>query len=311
MTGADVLDRVGVVVVTYRSAAHIGACLAALPHAALAAVVVVDNASPDDTVEVVRGLRLPVELIEQGNVGFGGGCNAGWRHLADRCDWVLLLNPDAVITTTDLEVLVARARSRPRLGLVAPRLTHDGAAAFTSGRHPTLLTELRPLLPGLLGRLLPQRRTPVDLLVDGPVDYVEGAVVLARTATLAEVDGFDETFFLAFEELDLARRMQRAGWTVEVCTAATAEHVGGASRSREDFGGVDHPTRSLVHLLATSRGPRAAAVWVTAARASWWLRVRTGRMPPGERDLRLHALRTPLVAGEGSWSFRPARPGRR
>jgi N-acetylglucosaminyl-diphospho-decaprenol L-rhamnosyltransferase len=291
------LAAVGVVVVTYRSAGHLPSCLGPLPFDELGAVVVVDNASPDDSVAVAR--RYPVEVVEQANVGFGGGCNTGWRHLAQRCEWVLFLNPDAVIEEASLRALVSYAQGRPRLGLVAPRLTAHGRPSWTSGRLPTLATEVRPLLPAPLSRVLPARRTAVDEVRDGPAGYVEGAVMLARVAALEEVGGFDETYFLAFEEIDLAKRLALAGWSVEVCTAATAEHVGGASRSQDDFGGVDHPTRSLLHYLSTWRGARAAWVWAGAARAGWWLRVRTGRMAEGERRLRLHGLATPLVPGEG------------
>ncbi|MDP3713000.1 MAG: glycosyltransferase family 2 protein [Mycobacteriales bacterium] len=296
------LAPVGVVVVAYRSAEYLPACLAPLPRDELAGVVVVDNGSPDRSAAVAR--LLGAEVLEQGNVGFGAGCNTGWRHLAGRCEWVLLLNPDAVIDAKALRALLAYASARPRLGLVAPRLTANARPSWSSGRLPTLATELRPLLPAPVGRLLPARRTPVDEVRDGPVGYVEGAVMLARVAALDAVGGFDETYFLAYEEIDLAHRMALAGWTVELCATAVAEHVGGASRAQDDFAGVDHPTRSLLHYLATWRGPRAARVWVLAARLSWRLRARTGRMADGELRLRLQGLATPLVPGEGGSRFR-------
>lgn len=282
--------------VAYRSASTIEQCLRPLSGSGVAALVVVDNDSPDDTVAVVEALALPeVEVIRQANVGFGAGCNTGWLALRHRVELVLFLNPDATIDPPDLARLVDWLDAHPDCGLVAPLMTRGGAPAWTCGRPPTVLTETRPLLPAPLGALLPQRRTDPARTVSGPAGYVEGACMLARVEALAQVGGFDETYFLCFEEIDLAQRLRAAGWGVAVETAARAEHAGMVSRGQESYAGVEHQVRSLRHYLQTWRGPRRAALHAALSRASWSVRRRTGRISPGEEQARLLGLRTPLT----------------
>lgn len=294
MSSTSDLSRVGVVIVTYASAGHITGCLDSLVDAGLGAVVVVDNDSPDDTVDVLRRRTDPsLVVVEQGNIGFGGGCNTGARALPPECDLVLFCNPDARIAAQDIGRLVQHLLDDPRRGLVGPRLHCGGSPLTSAGSAPRLLTEVRPLLPGAAGRLLPRRQLPPTADQAVEVGYVEGACMLARRSAFDEVGGFDEGFFLCFEEMDLATRMRDLGWRVELVPEAWAEHCPGQSRSSIPFAGRDHALVSLLRYLQLHEGARAARAYARCARASFWLRVRTGRMPRVDYE----RLRTVLVTG--------------
>jgi len=292
-----VLSRVGVVTVTYASASTIAACLTALPTDALGSVVVVDNSSPDDTVAVVESLALPgVTLVHRPNLGFGAGNNAGVAATPPGIEYVLFLNPDAVIAPGDIERLAAYLDAHPDVAMAGPRLFKNGAPIHSAGRAPTVRSELRPLLPRALGRALPDRRLPPSYAVTGPVGAVEGACMMARRSTLDAVGGFDERFFLFFEELDLARRFAERGWSVHLVAEASAEHLVAASRATTSHGARPELVRSEAKFLAKWGERGLLRAWPLAARASWWLRARTGRLTPAERAALVEALRDGLTS---------------
>jgi GT2 family glycosyltransferase len=271
---------VGVVIVTYASAADVGHALGGLPTAELARVVVVDNASPDDTVAVVRALDLPnVEIVEQDNLGFGAGNDAGRARLPGTAEFVLFLNPDCVLAPGDLARLVDYLDTHEKCALVGPALhDSDGAARTPGGRLPTLRTELRPLLPAFVGGLMQRRQLAGAPLQSGPVGYVEGACMLVRLAAYDAVAGFDDRYFLCFEEMDLAHRLADAGWTVDVCAEATATHAAQRSRAQVARFSLYHQFRSQRLYLERWYGTAVANRYARAAGACWSLRRLTGQL---------------------------------
>lgn len=280
---ADPLRAVGVVIVAYRSADVIEGALRPLSGDRLADIVVVDNASPDDTTAVVHELALPrVRVVPQvDNLGFGAGCNRGVASVDPAAELILFLNPDASITTASLEQLVSYLDAHPSCALVAPLLLQGGVPIYSDGRDGTLFTELRPLLPKEIGWVLPQRRRAPSDTRTGPVAYTEGACMLVRRAALSAIGGFDERFFLYFEELDIAHAFRRQGWTVDVCRDVTVEHAVATATSQLPLAGRPVMIGSTVAYLRKWKGERAARAYGVAARLSWRLRVRTGDL---ERD---------------------------
>lgn len=292
------LSRVGVVTVTYASASTIRACLTALPTESLGAVVVVDNSSPDDTVAVIESLGLPgVTLLHRPNRGFGAGNNAGVSALPPGVEHVLFLNPDAVIAPEDIETLAAYLDAHADVAMVGPRLFKNGEPIHSAGHETSVLRDLRPLLPRALGRWLPERRLPPSYAVTGPVGAVEGACMMARVSMLRDVGGFDERFFLFFEELDLARRFRAKGWSVHLVAEARAEHLVAASRSTTSHGARPELVRSLVKYWRKWGDTAELRVYVPVAKASWWLRERTGKLSREERAALVEALTPPPSAG--------------
>lgn len=270
----EALRRVGVVIVTYASARTIERTLDALPLDGLGGLVVVDNASPDDTAAVARASNATV--IQQENLGFGAGNNRGAAEL--ETELLLFLNPDAVLYAEDLERLVAHLDAHPRCAVVGPRVTSGGQPTYAAGDIPSLLSEVRPLLPAPLSRLGPRRRIEPGTESTGPVGYVEGACFVVRREALEAAGGFDPGYFLYFEELELAQRVRRLGLEVHLCAEAVVEHAMGASTSGLAHRGSPHLVTSRIRYLRRWHGERAARTWARCAMLSWSLRSRAGRL---------------------------------
>ena len=228
-------SELAVVVVTYNSAATILACLRSIgTDGVTAEIVVLDNASTDGTVDLIRREFPAVRLIaSSSNAGFGCGCNRAWRET--RAPYVLLLNPDAQLQPGAALALLEFARARPRAGLVGPRLLNpDGTLQHSCFRFPNL----RMVQTGLFFDL------PIDSPRNGrypeadyewarPVEHLLGACLLVRRAAVEQIGLLDEGFFMYFEETDLCYRMQAAGWQNWYTPSATALHVGAHSTSRD------------------------------------------------------------------------------
>jgi hypothetical protein len=198
-------------------------------------VIVVDNASSDDSLGSVRD--LPAELVAlDENGGFAHGCNEGWRR--GGAPYVLFLNPDARIEPAGLARLVKVLEGNERAGLVAPRLVNDhGGLEYSQRRFPRLRSTYSRAL--FLHRLFPMSswsdevvRNPERYEEPGSTEWVAGACVLVRRDVLERIGGWDESFFLYCEDIDLCKRIQTAGFEVRYEPSAVAVHIGGMSAPR-------------------------------------------------------------------------------
>jgi GT2 family glycosyltransferase len=201
--------RVTIVTVTWRSAATIGGFLASCP--ADLPVVVVDNASPDETPATVQAQRPDAQLIQnERNLGFGAGCNRGLE--AVRTEFALLANPDSRLSAAAIAALVGAADLHPGHVLVAPILLDEAGGPIRSWdaaqRRRRLLRRDRGAEPWPEGRFC--------------AAFASGACLLIRTEARLR---FDETFFLFYEDDDLCARA--GGVLIE--PAARVAHAGGKS----------------------------------------------------------------------------------
>jgi N-acetylglucosaminyl-diphospho-decaprenol L-rhamnosyltransferase len=272
--------EVSAVVVTYNAAPWIERSLDSLRGNA-GEVIVVDNGSTDETLEIVREKFSETRLLEQENRGFGAGNNAGMRVASGR--YFLLLNPDAWLTDGALEKLVAFADEHPEAAVVGPRLLNpDGSLQRSVRGYPTpwrIATEYF-----FLRKLAPRSRALNSLFGAGfdhesvrEVDYLFGACLLVRREAVDSVGGFDEDFFLMSEETDWCYRFRQAGWSVFFYPGAEAYHVVGASLNPARFKDV---VRGHLQFLSKHRGARVAE---RARRVMLWgLRLR-GLLFRGER----------------------------
>ncbi|HVK07981.1 MAG TPA: glycosyltransferase family 2 protein [Gemmataceae bacterium] len=177
-------------------------------------VIVVDNDSPPDPA-AARLRRRPGVALKAfpRNTGFARAANEGCR--LTRGDWVLLLNPDTAVPDGFLDQLDALCRSLdlddPKVGVVGLSLVHgDGSPQASGGPPPTLFRTLTGLvLPRRIRKGRPVRGT--DRVA---VPWVTGCGMLIRRACWADIGGFDESFFLYYEDTDFCRRALAAGWTV-------------------------------------------------------------------------------------------------
>jgi GT2 family glycosyltransferase len=177
--------------------------------------IVVDNASADGTAAAVREeaarAAFPVERVESHvNAGWGAGNNLGVRAAASRCDAVLFLNPDIEVPPEALEALLRGLERHPEAGAAVPWVT-DGAARPLPLARPTF-TPADALLAAFGWRRMRDRRFRRRLrggILRG--GYAEGACLLVRRESLDNVGGFDERFFLFFDDADFSRRLEAHG----------------------------------------------------------------------------------------------------
>ncbi len=196
--------------------------------------IVVDNASADDSVEMVRQAFPQVTLIANSdNRGFTGGNNQG--IVASRGRYVLLLNPDTEVLGDALTRMVAHMNAHPDVGALGPMLLNpDGSVQSSRRRFPTPATAF--VESTTLQSWFPRHRLLCDYYVqDKPddaiaeVDWVTGACLLARREALDQVGLLDDGYFMYSEELDWCRRAKAAGWKVVYFPEAQVIHYGGQS----------------------------------------------------------------------------------
>jgi GT2 family glycosyltransferase/glycosyltransferase involved in cell wall biosynthesis len=232
------LSPLAVVIVTYRSAGVIEECLTALP-AALAGiehrVLVIDNASPDDTVAVARRAAPWAEVLPQPrNGGFGAGVNAGIAA-APGCD-ILVLNADIRLEPGSV-ALLREAAERPGTGIAVPRLVDaHGTLQPSLRRAPTVLRALGEAVLGgnRAGRVpaLGEMVTDPSAYRDpGTADWATGAAWLIRRECVEAVGPYEDRFFLYSEETEYALRAKAAGFALRYVPGATAIHLGGESNT--------------------------------------------------------------------------------
>ena len=196
-------------------------------------VIVVDSASADGSVEMIRAEFPWVRLIPcDENVGFPRGNNLGLAEA--RGDYLLLLNPDTVVLGDALAVMRDYLVAHPTVGAIGPQLLNpDGTVQSSRRRFPTLATGffestwLQGLAPGVL-----RRYYALDLPDDATaeVDWLVGACIMVPRAVYERIGGLDEGYFMYSEELDWCRRIVAAGWRVVYHPAAQViHHVGQSS----------------------------------------------------------------------------------
>ena len=261
-------DDIAVVVVTHCSGSTIDACLARLRAAqGVAAIRVVDNASPDDTLAVVQRHAAADPRVRfvanPDNPGFAVACNQGAATPDIDATWLAFVNPDCLVTADALERLRVHACQLGGEVLLGADLAGaDGVPDDAARRRdPEFAAMLRH--PGALKLGVP--RDPMRALQ--PVDAVSGALMLLPRALFERVGGFDPGYRLHAEDLDLCRRVRDAGAVVAVANDVRVLHLRGvSSRARPMF--VEwHKHRGLWRYFRKFEAPRRdpltrAAVWL-------------------------------------------------
>jgi N-acetylglucosaminyl-diphospho-decaprenol L-rhamnosyltransferase len=229
-----------VIIVNYNSGPHLADCLTSLDDG-LAGFnwegVVVDNASTDhsemvaeETEQGTKRVRL-VRLAS--NTGFATAANLGARTGA--ANRLLFMNPDCLVAPGFVAPLLQELETPSRPAAVAPCVfNEDGSPQGNARGDPTMITGLFGRST-LLSRLFPStalvRRNvlmPEDL-TPASVDWVSGSCVLVQREAFEAVGGFDERYFLYWEDADFCRRLRNAGWSIRFRPDARVVHVGARS----------------------------------------------------------------------------------
>jgi N-acetylglucosaminyl-diphospho-decaprenol L-rhamnosyltransferase len=220
------IPRLSIIIVSYNARADLERCLEALVRHKPAVdheIVVVDNASTDDTVQVLRGRWSGIRLIEAGgNVGFSRGNNLGMRQSFG--ELVLLLNGDTLVPAGAIDALVAVLDARPDVAIVGPRLVDgQGRAELSFGRMISPLNELRQKLRarGNVERLTSRERE---------ADWVSGACLLVRRVDAEAVGLMDERYFMYTEDVDFCAAVRARGRKVLFTPRVEIVHLRGRSR---------------------------------------------------------------------------------
>jgi N-acetylglucosaminyl-diphospho-decaprenol L-rhamnosyltransferase len=227
-----------IVTVSYNTRDLLAECLAAalvgLEWSGLSGEVwVVDNASADGSAEMVRQRFPAVRLVAHDqNIGFAAGNNLALRNLSGFMPrHVLFLNPDTRVVGDALGQMVRFLDATPHAGVAGARLVHgDGSFQHSAFAFPGLvqtLLDFFPLHPRLLESRLNGRYPRQSYQAGQPfaVDHPLGAALMIRAQTLAQVGGFDERFFMYCEEVDLCRRVKKAGWGIYCVPQAEIVHL--------------------------------------------------------------------------------------
>lgn len=229
-------SEVGVIVVAYGSDAVLPAFLESIPRATSGATitVVADNAPARGAAkELAR--EAGAEYIALENRGYGAAINAAERILPSSVEWVLVSNPDVVLGPASIDRLRGVALEDPRIGAVGPRILNPDGTVYPSARPvPSLRTGVGH---ALLGPIWPRNpwtrayRRDDDATAPTRRDcgWLSGACILVRRKALRELKGFDEEYFMYFEDVDFGLRMGRAGYRNVYAPDAEATHTGAHS----------------------------------------------------------------------------------
>ena len=194
----------------------------------------------------VADYPFPIEVIRNElRKGFGANHNAALGRADD--GWFCVLNPDIRLTADPFPALLAAA-SDARFGVVAPVVTDPNLVPEDHARQfPSLFT----LVAKAFGHR-PRVPSPVGEAVYRP-DWVAGMFMLIRCATMRSLDGFDERYFLYYEDVDLCARIRDRGLEVVVCTGASVIHAA-RRESRRNLRYAAWHLRSALRVLASRPG---------------------------------------------------------
>lgn len=265
-------------VVTYSPGVRLAAFLDSLAAATTRPyrVVLADNGSTDGTPESAAD-RPSVTLLRTGaNLGYGGGHNAAVRGITT--GWLVLANPDLRWEPGALDALLAAAERWPRGGAFGPAILDEEGSLYPSARElPTLGRGIGHVLCGWWWPTNPwtasyrrERGTPEE----GPCGWLSGSCLLMPAEAFARIGGFDDSYFMYFEDVDLGARLGRAGWLSIHVPSAVVVHEGGHATSRAPGRMLDEHHRSAYRYLsrlypgplrAPLRAALAVGLWSRAA----------------------------------------------
>ena len=195
-------------------------------------VIVVDNFSSDDSINVINENFPSFKLIcSQENLGFGRASNLGVAN--SQGNYLLFLNTDTILIENTLEILCKYLEQNPNVGVVGPRIIfQNGRYQLSYGNLPNLFVEfidkvrcaLDNRFHGLLSTFYD--RWPSNIQ---EVDWVTGACLIIRRDVFEQIGGFDESFFMYFEDKDICKRVKELGYKVIYYPKTTIIHLLGSS----------------------------------------------------------------------------------
>jgi N-acetylglucosaminyl-diphospho-decaprenol L-rhamnosyltransferase len=277
---------VSIILVSWNTRDLLLNCLQSLPAAVgdlRADVWVVDNGSTDGSVAAVHKHFPLVQLIQnKSNPGFAAANNQAIAASAGR--YALLLNSDTIAEPASIKQLVRFADTHPRAGIVGAQLLNpDRSFQASYANFPSLHSELLSVTgvgPRLFGYWYPSYG-PRHSGITRRVDWVQGACMLARKASIKQAGLMDEQYFMYNEEIDWCLQMWKAGWEVWYLPAARITHYGGQSTRQVGHAMVQALYRSKVRFFRKHYGQTSAialqSAFVAVLRVKWLIRTLAAR----------------------------------
>ena len=240
-------------------------------------VVVVNNVPGDPSIVAAVGDRANVRLLEAGsNLGYGKGMNLGAAN-ADDSEWLLLSNPDLSFSEGAVDELLRVANESPNVGVVGPLILTPSGEIYPSARRlPSLRNGVghavfSPFWRGnpWTAAYLADRENPPRQREAG---WLSGACLLVRRDAFDEIGGFDDKFFMYFEDVDLCARIARTGRRIIYAPSAAVTHIGGQSTKTASRAMIRvHHQSAYKYLAARYTGWHLAPLRL-ALRVGLWLR---------------------------------------
>jgi len=232
------MPPIGVVTVTHNSMSVLPAFFASLGAGAREKpeIVLVDNRSEDwEEARSVAHDAGAQALQMPRNAGYGSAANYGVAQLPEDCELIVIANPDIVVGANALDVLAGVFDEDPAIGAVGPRILNpDGSTYPSARRFPSLMLGAGHALFARVWPSNPWTRRYHNLLPaehGSDTDWLSGAFIMFRRTAFESVNGFDEEYFMYFEDVDLSWRLASAGWKRTYEPRAIVTHSGAHSTS--------------------------------------------------------------------------------
>jgi N-acetylglucosaminyl-diphospho-decaprenol L-rhamnosyltransferase len=239
-SGAGASARVGVVTVSFGSEDVLPAMLDSIPPAVGAPfeAVIVDNGPNGDTVRRLAEKAGARYLPRADNPGYGGAMNAGVALLSPSIEWILIANPDLVLTPGSVARMVARGDTDPAIAAVGPLVRESDGEVYPSARAvPSIRNGIGHALFVNLWPNNPWTRSYLDDSLAEPAlkdaGWLSGSCVLVRRSAFAALGGFDEGYFMYFEDVDLGFRLGKRGYRNVYDPSAEVTHSGAHATGRD------------------------------------------------------------------------------
>ncbi|MBX3090963.1 MAG: glycosyltransferase family 2 protein [Cryobacterium sp.] len=264
------MTRIAALIVGYRSSSEIAPMVATLrsglKNEELSVTVhVIDNSGdPEEIIALSNIPGIDRILPNDRNLGYGGGMNALASTLDSKVDWLLVCNPDIRFLPGSIESLVDAGARYPNAALIGPLMRDVGGTTYPSARaFPSIRTGVGHVMfantwPSNPWTARYHRGGSSAEPVEDTVDWLSGACLLVRTEPFAQVDGFDEGYFMYFEDVDLAWRLNKAGYGAVYAPSSSIVHSGA------------HATSAHAEMMRDAHH-RSASRFLGKRYAVWWL----------------------------------------
>ncbi len=238
--------KISVVIVSYNSEDFIEKCvnsvLKNLPKDG--EVIVVDNASTDGTLERVKGLESRVKVIEgKENLGFSKANNIGVKE--SRGQYLFFLNPDTELTEPIFEKLINFYESSPDCGLVGPKLIMaDGKVQPSVSRLPSVWGAFKEYVLRIKNsytEYAPESTSPLE------IERLYGAALLIKRDLFEKIKGFNEKYFLYYEDADFCRKIKNIGKKIYYYPNVSINHLVGGTNSKTDKYSLNLESSKIYH----------------------------------------------------------------